>query len=128
MEKMFEKATKSKLRFSTNKGQLSVEDLWDLSLVSLDTIAKDVNKALKADQEESFISPKSTVNSELTLKLEILKYIIQVKQEEKEKSKLRAEKQAQLATLKELAAQKSGEALSQKSLEEIQAMIAELES
>lgn len=128
MEKMFEKATKNKLRFTTNKGQISVEDLWDLSLISLDTIAREVNKALKADQEESFISPKSTANSELTLKLEILKYIIQVKQEEKEKSKLRAEKQAQLATLKELAAQKSGEALSQKSLEEIQAMIAELEA
>ena len=41
---LFEKASKMKLRFSTTKGVLSTEDLWDLSLESLDRIAKNLKR------------------------------------------------------------------------------------
>lgn len=123
----FLKASRLKLRFSSGKGLLSVEDLWDLSLESLDTIAKAVNKQLKAESEESFIGKKTTKNSELALQLEILKEVIQVKLEEKEAKTKRAERNAQLAQLRELAASKSNEALAGKSLEEINKMIAELQ-
>lgn len=44
---MFEKASRIKLRYSTNRGVLSVEDLWDLSLEQLDPIAINLNKSLK---------------------------------------------------------------------------------
>ena len=50
---IFEQASRLKLTFSTNKGQLSVEHLWDLSLDSLDTLAKGVNRELKASEEEA---------------------------------------------------------------------------
>ena len=49
---MFERAAKRKLRFTSSKGSLSVEDLYDLSLTSLDSIAKGVNRQLKAEAEE----------------------------------------------------------------------------
>lgn len=124
----FEKATKQKLRFNTTKGLLSVEDLWDLSLTSLDSIARSVNKALKEESEESFIAVKTAANTTQQLRLDILKYIIEVKLKEKEVAKTRAEKSAKIETLKALAASKEIEELGAKSLDDIQKMIAELET
>jgi hypothetical protein len=124
----FEKASRLKLRFSTNKGELSVEDLWDLSLESLDTIAKVTNKKLKEESEESFIGKKSINNTVLELKMEILKEVISFKLKEKEAKTLRAVKSAKLAQLKELANNKANEQLSGMSLEEINKLIVELET
>lgn len=124
----FQKATKLKIRFNTTKGLLSVEELWDLSLQSLDNIAKAVNKDLKADSEDSFISTKTAVNTTLQLKLDILKEIIKVKLEEKEKSRVRIERAGQLETIKNLVATKKIEELGSKSLEDLNKMILELET
>ncbi len=44
---MFEKASRLKLRIATAMGQLTVEDLWDLNLATLNAIAKGLNKQLK---------------------------------------------------------------------------------
>jgi hypothetical protein len=124
---LFEKATKEKDRWETSKGMLSAEDLWDLSLPSLDTIAKAVNKKLKEESEESFISAKTSSNETLERKLNVLKHIIGVKLAEKEATKSRMERLAKIHQLKELAVSKANEQLASKSLEEIQKMIAELE-
>lgn len=124
---IFEKASKAKLRFSTSRGQLSTEDLWDLSLESLDQIAVAIDKALETAGKKSFIGKRDTTNTALELQLEILKHIIEVKFAEKDAKAKRVERNAQLAQLKELAASKSNEALQGKSLEEINKMIAELQ-
>lgn len=124
---IFEKASKAKLRFSTSRGQLSTEDLWDLSLESLDQIAVAIDKALETAGKKSFIGKRDTTNTALELQLEILKHIIEVKLAEKDAKAKRVERNAQLAQLKELAASKSNEALQGKSLEEINKMIAELQ-
>ena len=64
---MFEQASRLKLRFTTARGSLSVEDLWDLPLTSttgkpnLDDIAKSLNRELRATSEEtSFVEPNAT--------------------------------------------------------------------
>ena len=124
---IFEKASKAKLRFSTSRGQLSTEDLWDLSLESLDQIAVAIDKALETAGKKSFIGKRDTTNTTLELQLEILKHIIEVKLAEKDAKAKRVERNAQLTQLKELAASKSTEALQGKSLEEINKMIAELQ-
>ena len=41
---MFEKASRLKLRFKTQNGIIAVDDLWDLTLDSLNTLAKALNK------------------------------------------------------------------------------------
>ena len=41
---IFEQSSRFKLRFQTNKYLLATEDLWDLSLPIMDTLAKAVNK------------------------------------------------------------------------------------
>ena len=50
---MFEKASRMKLRFNTQRGVLSVEDLWDLPLIQLDNIAIALNKKLQESKTES---------------------------------------------------------------------------
>jgi len=118
---MFEKASRIKLRFKANVGLVSVEDLWDLTLTSLDSIAKDLNKQIKAESEESFITVKSKSNAALELGFEIVKHIIKVKLEEAEVKKLAAEKKAQKQKIMGLIEEKKDQALSAKSLEELQA-------
>ena len=125
---MFEKASRIKLRFATTKGLLSVEDLWDLSLQSLDSIAKGVNKQVKESQEESFITTRSKSNTELELSLEILKHVIKVKLEEKEAKEQASLRKAELETLRQLKAEKATETLKSLSEEEIDARIAALEN
>jgi len=127
MSNIFEQASKLKLRFATEKGmQTTTEDLWTLSLESLDAIAVAVDKQLDTAGKKSFIGKKDTTNKTLELQLEVLKHIIEVKLEEKATKAARVERNAQLAQLRELAASKSTEALAGKSLEEINKMIAEL--
>lgn len=125
---MFEKASKVKLRFSTSKGYLSVEDLWDLNLTSLDNIAKAVNKDLKASSEESFIATKTGADTILELKLEILKHIISVKLAERDKAKAATDRRAKITELKAIAASKHIEELGSKSLADINKMISDLEN
>jgi len=67
---LFETASKNKLRFSSIKGNLTTEDLWDLPLTSksgricLDNIAKQLYKELKDSTEESFVLPKTIINKD----------------------------------------------------------------
>ena len=51
MEDLFAKATRDKVKFVTVKGEISIEDLWDLPLTSekgfdLDSIARKIAKEL----------------------------------------------------------------------------------
>lgn len=125
---IFEKASRQQLRFNSSKGMLTTEDLWQLSLESLDSIAKTVNKKLKSDSEESFIGKRTKSNTESELQLDILKHIISVKLAEDEARKTRTERTAKIAQLKELATAKEGEELKGKSKQEILAMIANLQN
>lgn len=128
MENIFEKATKDRLRFNSGKGELSVEDLWELKLTDLDNIAKAVNKKLKEDDsEDSFLGKKPKAKNELTLKLEILKSIITTKLEESEKAKIRGEKKAQKEFLSDLLQKKRINALESMPVEEIEKQLASLE-
>lgn len=128
-KEMFEKASRLKLRFTTRQGLLSVEDLWDLSLNSLDTIAKAVNKELGTEAEGSFIPNKVTRKAAThnDLRLEILKHVINTKVAEDEAKANRAAKAEQLARLKTLAANKQDEAFAAQSLDEILKQIKEME-
>lgn len=112
---IFEQAVKAKLRFSTDRGLLTTEQLYDLSLTNLDKVARGVNSELKSLTEESFVDlrpdPRKT---ELELQLEILKHVIKDKLEEKDK----AEQQVQRANKRRILL----EALESKENEELQSM------
>jgi len=124
---MFEKATKQKLRFDTTAGVLTVEDLWDLPLlaatISLDDIAKDINHQLKGSEEESFVTKKTGANAKLTLKMDIVKHIIEAKLQAAEDSEKRAENKAMEQKILSAIANKEDEELGGKSVAQLKNML-----
>ena len=66
MSRLFELAVRKKYRFPF-RGQISVEDLWDLSITNLDSVFKTLNKEKKQSEEESLLSVKSEADKELSL-------------------------------------------------------------
>jgi N-acetylmuramic acid 6-phosphate (MurNAc-6-P) etherase len=126
-EKLFEVATRSKMRFPY-KGLVSVEDLWDLKVEQLDSIFKTLNGELKQVTEESLLQVKTPADKELETKIEIIKYIVEVKQEEA-KARLQAKelKEKKEKIMEAIATQEEKEFLN-KSPEELRAMLAEIEA
>lgn len=125
VEKMFEVATRTKMRFSF-RGMISVEDLWDLSVNDLDLIFKSLNSELKQVQEESLLNTKSKEDKELDMKIEIVKYIVNVKLEEQNvRLKEKAQKE-QKQKIMEILAAKQDESLQNKSIDELKAMLEEI--
>lgn len=129
---IFEAASRQKLRFVSNRGELSVEELWELPLTSargtsLDSIAIVVNRELKAMDEESFVTSKVNIGKRaLELRLEILKHIINVRQEENAAAVAKQANASRVAQLKEALAKKSEQALEGMTQEQLEAEIKQL--
>jgi polyphosphate kinase 2 (PPK2 family) len=124
-EKMFEVATRTKMRFPF-KGQISVEDLWDLSVTNLDSVFKTLNAQVKQAKEESLLATKSQEDKLLEMQIEIVKYIVKVKQEEEiarlQAKELKEKKQKIMAVL----SAKEDQALQNMSVEELKSMLGEI--
>lgn len=130
---MFEFATRNKIRFSSPRGELSVEALWDVPLRSkdgfdLNTVAKASSKALKAISEENFVeTTKTAEHSRLEAAMSIVEHVIETKLDEEAAAKTRADNRAKKATLLQALAEKQAGKLSAMSEKELQKQINELE-
>lgn len=133
MNNIFEYATRNKLRFTSIKGELSVEQLWDVPLRSrddfnLNAVAKAANKAFKEISEESFVETAKTVeHTRREAALEVVKYVIDVKLAEEESAKKRAANKQEKEKLLGILAEKQAGKLSELSEKELQKRIAALE-
>ena len=130
---LFETATRKAFRFPSNKGDLTTEQVWTLPLTSktgfdLDTIAKSINAELKSLEEESFVKAASPKRGDLAIKLDILKHIIKVKQDEVSAAEKRAVNAQERARLTELLAKKNDQELEGLSKEELQAKLDALDA
>ena len=124
-EKIFEVATRGKMRFPFN-GRISVEDLWDLSIENLDSVFKTLNSQVKYAKEESLLQSRTREDEVLDTQIEIVKYIFDVKVAEtnaKLEERERKEKKQKIASI--LLA-KQDEELQNKSTEELQKMLNEI--
>ena len=124
-EKIFEFATRNKVRFPF-KGMISVEDLWDLSLTNLDSIYKTLNKQVKQSEEESLLSTKLSVDTELEVQIAIVKHIVSVKLAEKEAAEKAHAKREQKQKIMSIIATKENEALQNSSIDDLKKMLDEL--
>ena len=127
---MFAIATREKMRFSTSKGDLSVEQLWDLPCISdkgpsLKEIAQDLITQIKPfagvleDEFAELVAPDTDHNYAIKRKLEIVKYIYRTKTEERKASVIRAEERNNNQLILEILEIKKLEELKQLSVEEL---------
>lgn len=129
---LFITASRKKFRFASERGDLTVENLWDLPLTSkngfnLNAVAIGVNAELKGLAEESFVETSTNPRrKDLENMLEIVKYVIAVKQDEAKAATERVAKQELKRKLQEAIEAKEGEALQNASLEDLQAQLAAL--
>ena len=122
---IFEYAVRNKVRFPF-KGMISAEDLWDLSLTNLDSIYKTLNKEVKQSEEESLLTTKTSVDTELEIQIAIVKHIVTVKLEEQEVREKAAAKKAQKQKIMSIIATKEDEELQNTSVEDLKKMLDEL--
>ena len=127
---IFKKASKKKLRFSTNRGVLSVEQLWDLSKDEIRQLVIKAREAAKKssgevnDSELSFLdSPAKAKATDDELRFEILKDIYLTKKSAEEKAQKKAEAKANNKKLLEIIARKQDEALEKKSIKDLEKML-----
>lgn len=123
---IFEYAVRNKVRFPF-KGMISVEDLWDLSLTNLDSIYKTLNKQVKQSEEESLLSTKTSVDTELEVQIAIVKHIVSVKLAEQEEREKALTKKAQKQKIMSIIATKENEALQNSSIDDLKKMLDELD-
>lgn len=131
---IFEFATRSKIRFSSSRGDLTSEQLWDVPLrskddFSLNAVAQSANKALKDATEESFVeTTRTALHVKLESTLEIVKYVIGVKLAEEAAATKRAENRAEKEKLLTILAEKQDGKLSALSEKQLRDRIAALEA
>ena len=117
---LFEIATRKQFRFPYN-GSIDVEAVWTLPVEEIDGIFRTLNGQVKQENEESLLrtEPQDIV---LLQKIEILRYIVAVKQEEKElalRAKERKEKEQRILEILKRKKDESLEAMSEEDLEKM---------
>jgi hypothetical protein len=133
---IFEYAARNKVRFQSTRGELTLEQLWDVPLRSngsrddfnLNAVAKAANKAWKDISEESFVeTAKTPEHVRLETTLEVVKYVIDTKLAEEEVAKKRADNKIEKEKLLAILSEKQAGKLSELSEKELQRRIAALE-
>jgi hypothetical protein len=122
---MFEKASKMKLRFATSRGNITTEDLWDLPLPSLDTLAQQCQKEAK-DDTTSFIKKVQPTNTVAKLRFEVVKRVIDVRLAEIEAADNAAIVKGKKQQILAIMADKESESLKGASMEDLQKMLEDL--
>jgi hypothetical protein len=124
---MYKIASQLKLRFSTPVGNLSVEQLWDLSQGQITKSIIAVKKLLKKENDDdlSFLDnvKVSDIDFENQLRFDILKDVYLTNKKEQEEARSAAEKKEHNQKILTLIAEKKEGELKGKSIEELEAML-----
>lgn len=132
---LFEKASRLKLRFPSTRGELTAEQLWDLSLTakagsSLNSIAVELHNALRSSTQISFVdnSVQSEADKLNQLRFDIVKHVIDTRVSENKAKSDRQRLDEQRAAIREAIEAKQKEALVEGSVEDLQAQLAILDA
>lgn len=120
---MYKEALQKKLRFKTNKGMITTEDLFNLSLQNLNTLAIMLDKKISEAPKKSFIEELPAEENDDELRFSIVKDVINIKLKARKDNIDKAQADAQKKRILEILAKRNDEELEKKSTEELRAML-----
>lgn len=128
---IYKYAAQHAIRFASNRGMLTVEQLFDLPLKSdsgfcLDNVAKAISAGLKSLDSESFVEevkPDSNKN-DLQVAFEIVKDVIATKKAANEAVRLRQENAARKHRILELINEKKDAKFKELTIDELEKELA----
>ena len=119
----FKLASQQKLRFQTNRGMLSSEQLWDLSLDELDALAVSLETQHKESGKKSFLVKKTEKDRTAKLRFDIVLDILNTKVEEMQAAQEAQEIKEHNKKIITLISEKQDESLKGKSIKQLEAML-----
>lgn len=126
----FIRAARIGLRFSTSRGHLAVEDMFQLTLKDLDAVGQTIIARLERSSSKSLLAnpdkSASKANDEDNLRLDIIKVIIDIKQTENAEAARRLTNKRQKDLIAEILEKKRLGAMEDKSIEELEKELASL--
>lgn len=125
-QNIFELAARNKFRYHF-KGEITTEDLFDLSETDLDAIYKSLKSEQKKAEEDSLMITRKKEDTILAAKIEIVKTIFEQKQNEKAARKAKADQKLQKQKILQALYEQQENALKSKSPEELMAMLKDLD-
>lgn len=121
---MYKQLIKDKVRFTTAKGLLSLEQLFTLSINELDTLAVSLQEAYeKSNTKKSFIEKRTTKDKSLKMQLDVVLDIMQDKIEEAEVAKTKAENKLRNQKIREIIAEKKDAELASMSVSKLESLL-----
>lgn len=118
---IFERAAREKTRFSF-KGLIATEDLWDLSLESLDKIWISLEAELEKLPKKSLLETSTKQRDEIEFKQEIIKHIVETKKAESAIAAQTKANSAKKQMILDIIESKKNDDLKSKSIEELTAL------
>lgn len=119
----FKKACQQKLRFSTTKGLLSTEQLFDLSLSELDKLAVLLEDSYEESKGKSFLTKRTVKDAAIKLQFDVVLDVLQTKVVEQEAETERRETKEHNQKILALMVEKKDEELKGKSFKQLEAML-----
>ena len=119
----FKLASQQKLRFQTNRGLLSTEQLWDLSLEDLDALAVSLETEHKQSAKKSFLVKTSVKDKTAKLRFDVVLDVLNTVVAEQEAAAEAFEVKEHNKKIITLIAEKQDESLKGKSIKQLEAML-----
>lgn len=127
MSDLFFNAVKNKYRYPSKRGNLTTEQLFDLSFESLDEIYSELTALLDQMPKKSLLAQRSNADEELREKVDVVEAVFAYKTELRNKAKNMEAKRQQKQKLIDLLEKKKEKALENLSEEELLKKLAELD-
>ncbi len=119
----YKEASRLGLRINTNKGALSVEQLWSLTLPQLDELAVSLEENVEKSISKTFLKKRTNKNKLAQLSFDIVLDILQTKMAEAEELQSASEIKKHNDKILTLIAEKQEADLKNLSAEELQALL-----
>ena len=119
----YKEASRLGLRINTNKGALSVEQLWTLTLPQLDELAVSLEENVEKSISKTFLKKRTNKNKLAQLSFDVVLDILQTKMAEAEELQSASEIKKHNDKILTLIAEKQENDLKSKSAEELQALL-----